>query len=143
MDVTPTIQHLHGRLRSITGTLPATGTEISETVPSRLHWILHSLRFGFTTDTNVADRRVTITLTDGTNFLLRLTLSNTQPANTSRSHTFAHFSTNESLANQKLFYPFPPLPLITDFVLSTSTTNIQAGDHYTAPQLLVEEWTDP
>ncbi len=50
MLISPTINSVHGRIRSITGTDPDPRTEISETVPARRRWRPISIRFTLVTD---------------------------------------------------------------------------------------------
>ncbi len=143
MDVSPTIQHPHGRIRSITGTDPAANTEISETVPARRRWLLRGLFFTLVTDVNVADRQITITIDDGTNILFQFTLSTTQPTSTTYAYSLAHILAAETKVITKVFHSLPPLPLQAGYRIYTYTPAKEAGDNFSAPQLLVEEWIDP
>ena len=56
-----------GALRSITGTTPAAGAEISESVPTGARWELIAFRTQFVTDANAATRTIRLLLDDGTN----------------------------------------------------------------------------
>ncbi|MBA7554734.1 hypothetical protein ES705_47365 [subsurface metagenome] len=143
MDVSPTIQHPHGRRTSITGTDPAVDTEILETVPERRRWRLCSVHFTLVTDINAANRQISIIIDDGTNTLLHLTIQTVQAASTTRNYTLANFSVTEFLVGDDLFHPFPPLCLPAGFRFRTETADRQAGDNFSAPQALVEEWIDP
>lgn len=143
MLVSPTINSLHGRIRSITGTDPAVNTEISETVPARRRWKLHTIRFSLLTDVNAADRRVKILIDDGTNALIEYALTNIQTASLTYYYSFAPIPCTELKIGTVIFAPFPHLILGPSYRIKTVTANKQVGDNYSAPQMLVEEWIDP
>ena len=54
-----------GLIRSVTGTDPAAGAEISETVPTNARWILHSFIANLVTDATAGNRRVRLEIDDG------------------------------------------------------------------------------
>ena len=143
MLISPTINHVHGRIRSITGTDPAADTEIIETVPARRRWKILSIRFLLTTDANVADRINNLTIDDGTIALLYLVPPSVHPASTSFRYNYANFDSPQAPLNDQYLIQLPPLILSPGYRIQTSTINMQAADNYTAPQLLVEEWIDP
>lgn len=143
MDVSPTIQHLHGRLRSITGTDPAAGSEISETVPARRRWRLLAVRFTLTADVTVIDRTVTLQLDDGSNIILHIISDTVQTASQVRTYEYKLQPVPQFGISGTFHIPFPKICLFAGCRIMTTTTNLQAGDNYSAPQLLVEEWIDP
>ncbi len=143
MLISPTINSVHGRMVSITGTDPAVNTEILEVAPDRRRWRLCSVYFTLVTDVNAANRQISIIIDDGTNTLLHLTIQTVQTASTTRNYTLANFSVTEVLVGDDLFHPFPPLCLPAGFRFRTETADRQAGDNFSAPQALVEEWIDP
>ncbi|MBA7609565.1 hypothetical protein ES703_16756 [subsurface metagenome] len=143
MDVSPTIQHLHGRIISITGTDPAAQTEISETVPARRRWSIKSIFFHLITDVTVANRHVSLIIDDGTNELWRITCANAHPASCDTTYSFAQIAATEALVDCACFHPLPDLSLPAGARIRTSTPLLKAGDNFSAPQLLVEEWIDP
>jgi hypothetical protein len=143
MIVSPTINNVHGRIRSITGTDPPANTEISETIPARRRWIIRTLRFRLITDTNAGNRLITILIDDGTNFLLTFNISQAQVPNTTYTYSFANINVGETFVDTELFHPFPHLILSAGCRLRTFTSGLRVGDNYDAPQLLVEEWIDP
>ena len=143
MDVSPTIQHPHGRIRSITGTDPAADTEILEAVSPRRRWRLLSLNFSLVTDANVADRYVYLYIKDPTNLLVALAPVNTQAADLTYTYYFTNLPAAEIKIVTNIYRPLPPLTLPAGYTIGTITSSRQAGDNYSAPQLLVEEWIDP
>lgn len=143
MDVSPTIQHLHGRIRSITGTDPAAGAEISETVPARRRWKLTGILFTLATDAAAANRRVILVIDNGTNTIYALPSDTLQTASQARLYLFTPQPVAQFQIVNDFFLPLPILSLAPGYQIFTNTTALQAGDNYSAPQLLVEEWIDP
>lgn len=133
-----------GVIRSITGTDPALGTEISETVPTNAFWRLISARFSFTTDATVISRSPLLVLDDGTTSFWKSSEGSTIPASTNRNYFYANTGaedTTTSLVNILLMPSY--MPLQAGFRITTQTNNLQAGDNFAAPQLWVEEWINP
>lgn len=132
-----------GVIRSITGTDPAAGAEISETVPTNARWQLLAIRFTLVTDATVANRRPNLQIDDGTTELARSTLQNDATAGA----TF-HYSYQigvQALAGAGNYFSAHIVSrtyLSGGFRIRTATTNLQAGDNFGAPQLLVEEWIE-
>jgi len=143
MTISPTINSVHGRIRSITGNDPAAGDEISITVPARRRWKIHSIHFTLNTDATVADRIIVLQVTDGTNLFFELADPTAQIASSSIFRCFSHFGAPPSTGHYRTALSIPPLPLAAEYQIKTSTSFIQDGDNYTTPQLLVEEWIDP
>ncbi|HEY3042612.1 MAG TPA: hypothetical protein VGJ39_01210 [Vicinamibacterales bacterium] len=132
-----------GVIRSITGTNPAAGVEITETVPTNARWRLIAMNFQFTTDATVSNRLVTIALDDGVTNFSRTDSGQLQGASTTPSYTGLVGAGFSTAAGGIRHIPLPAGPLLMGgFRIRTSTTNLQAGDDYTAPQLLVEEWIE-
>jgi small ligand-binding sensory domain FIST len=129
-----------GTIRSITGTDPAAGAEVSETVPTGARWRLHALRVALTTDATVANRETSLTLDDGTTIYAQMPAGEAQTASAAFTYTWA-VGLIRGAPNQggSRLIPIPPLWLLAGHRIRTLTTNIQAGDNYGAPQLLVEE----
>ncbi len=143
MLISPTINNVHGRLISITGTDPAPNVEIIETVPDRHRWLIHNLTFTLVTDENLVSRYVRITVDDGTNDLFSFVVDKAQSASKTYVYCFANIYVSETFINFTLFHPFPVLTLFPGCRIRTITTNRQVGDNYSAPQALIEEWIDP
>ncbi len=143
MDVSPTIQHPHGRIRSITGTDPAAGAEISETVPERRRWRILAFRFSLVTDDPVADRIVHLLLDDGTNIFADVCVTTAHQASVTKVYNFSNFGSTQLNPTNCLYIPLPPLPLSPGFRIRTVTDLLEVTDDFSAPQLLVEEWIDP
>jgi len=132
-----------GAIRAIVGTDPAAGAELSETVPAGARWRLLALNATLVTDANVANRRPVFYVDDGTNVLLNvgtvtdITASSTIPVN-------VHPGIGNPISSAGVHdVPLPPgLMLLAGYRIRTVTTLLQAGDNWSAPRLLVEEWLE-
>ena len=132
-----------GRIRSITGTDPAAGAEISETVPTGARWMLRAIAASFVTDATVANRFPVLKIDDGaTVFYIA-----DPPAAQAASNTLIYVSGSgvtrlTSVAGQPSWALPVGLILMAGSRIRTQTVGIVAGDNYGAPQLLVEEWLE-
>lgn len=132
-----------GVLRSITGTDPAAGAEISETVPANARWRLQAIQFTFVTGAAVANREVGLTFDDGATVFAHVASGLTHVAATSIVYSAWPLAPRTSGAQDATrSFTFPPALLPGGFRLNTVTTNFQAADDYGAPQCLVEEWIE-
>lgn len=133
-----------GVQRSITGTNPGLGVEVSETVPTNVRWRLKSLRVQLVNDATVASRAVSLEITDGTNTVAKFGAANAQTAGTTWTYTFADVGTNiASISDQILIGIQSDLILLEGYTIKTSTNGLQAGDNFGAPQYVIEEWIQP
>jgi hypothetical protein len=130
-----------GTIRSITGSTPAAGADISETVPANRRWTLLSIRAQLTTTATVANRMVAYRATDGVNTLWFSFNSVAQAASLINTYTGFPGATFFNDASGHFILPFPqPFVLKGGFVISTNTIALQAADQWTAPQYEVIEW---
>ncbi len=143
MIVSPTINSVHGRILTVTGDDPAADTEISIIVPARRRWIVRSINFLLATDTNVANRYIKMIIDNGTVLLFQFSISHVHVASRSYRYSFANINVSETFVDPTLFHPLPVLPLFPGCRILTLTTDLQVGDNFSAPVLLVEEWIDP
>ncbi len=139
----PSIDSVHGRIRSITGDDPAASAEILVVVPARRRWRLLSVRFTLDTNAVAANRTVQLIIDDGTNTLAQISATTPQVANTLQHYTYLNVSFSELIISLERFYLLPASILSSGFRIKTYTTNFQSTDDLSAPQLLVEEWIDP
>jgi hypothetical protein len=132
-----------GVLRSIAGTDPAANVEISESVPTNARWLVHAIRFTLVTDATAANREVAITYDDGTTVYARIPSRVTHVASTTIAYTSMRDAALETVAQDtERLIRLPWLVLQGGHRIRTVTTNSQATDNYSAPQLLVEEWIE-
>ena len=133
-----------GFMRSITGTNPAVGAEISETVPAGARWKLHALRFELVTDGNAANRGVLLDLGNGADTYHATRQHDIQILSLTRQYNYSLQTYFLAAVNFSEFHNIlPDIIMPAGHVLKTVTGSIQAGDNYGAPQLLVEEWIEP
>jgi hypothetical protein len=139
-DVSPMFAGL-GNIRSITGTAPAAGAEISEAVAANSIWQLLSFRFGFTASAAAGNRNIELVIDDGVNQLFHENALITVVANGTGSFNYGPNLTRSiaTVANSQSQYP-QGMFLAAGFRIRTITNGLLAGDQYTAPQYLVMEW---
>jgi hypothetical protein len=132
-----------GVIRSITGTNPAAGAEVSETVPTNARWRPIAVRLTLVTDATVSSRVVTVTLDDGATVYLQVPSAVAQTASLTNSYNLGADMIQIGAITTAILIPLPAeLYMPAGHRIRSLTTNLQAGDNYGAPQLLVEEWIE-
>lgn len=134
-----------GVIRSITGTDPAAGLEMSEVVPTGARWKVNSILSILVPSATVATRTPRLIIDDGSNVLLLVTAPGGAVASTAQGF---EWSTGIPYAVVvPLGYALAPMPIETrlsaGYRLRSDTLSIQAGDNWQAPQMFVEEWIEP
>lgn len=130
-----------GNIRSITGTLPAAGAEISETVPNLARWRLKSFNFSITTSATVANRNPRLVIDDGVNQLTLQDVGISIAASTTQQLHWVPGHANPSNQDNVLTAGLGPETILgPGYRIRTNTLLLQVGDQYTAPQYEVEEW---
>lgn len=131
-----------GNIRSVVGTTPAAGAEITETVPAFRRWTLLSVRAILTSSAAVANRQVTAVYDDGANAFFSGSSFISQVASTVISYGW--FPSLPGLAavdaSHQPLEAILPIQLRGSFRLSTRTINIQAADQWAAPIYEFLEW---
>lgn len=132
-----------GMIRSIAGTNPAAGAEISEAVPTGARWRLLLARYTLVTSASVANRKPEIGIDDGTTVLAKFPPDGAFAANTTNTFTVSSLA-NGSYTQSTDSTVFIPSNIImaAGWHWATITTDLQAGDNYSAPQFSVEEWLE-
>jgi len=134
---------LPGALRSITGTDPAAGAELAETVPTGARWRFISLRVSLTTDANAANRVPQLIFDDGTNVFAGAAGNFNQTAGATFVYHFVAAGVSHAQSSVSVQVATPANLLIpAGGRIRSSTGGIQVGDNFTAPQYLVEEWLE-
>jgi len=132
-----------GLLRSITGTDPAAGVNIIETVPTNARWQLHLMRAVLVTDITAVDRRGDFVLDDGATTLFLLFGATTQAASLTYTYQLAEYEYIPAVVGTYVQYSLPSFgKLLQGWRIRIATDNLQAGDNWGAPQLEVEEWIE-
>lgn len=134
----------HGRIRTIVGTTPGPTSEISETVPAGAIWRLMTFNFSILTSAVAGNRECALQVTDGLNVYVQMNpAALTAPSNGVNFH-YGDGMAFTSNINNDLNAPIPrELYLTAGLIIKTHTTSIGAGDQYTAPTYMVEEWLQP
>lgn len=133
-----------GWFRSITGTQPGVGAEISETVPTGAIWRLISFKYTLTTSATVGNRDSHLIIDDGTNNLVEIPAASNTAASLAVRYTWG--TPNQmNVSNNAQAMPMTnaDIWLPAGCRIRTSTTNLAAGDQYSAPQYFVEEYIQP
>jgi hypothetical protein len=125
----------------IVGTDPAAGGEILETVPAGAQWRLIAMRATLVTDVTVINRVVRLASDDGASSFVQIDVAYAQPQSTGIVYTFADFSLRGIGAVDTVVCGFPGRAILgAGFRFRTATFNLQAGDNWSAPVYMVEEW---
>ena len=132
-----------GWLRSVGGTDPAAGVEITETVPTGARWRVHALSAALVTDATVANRIATLVIDDGATILYSIDPAAVQPATQNIRYSGGPGSQRLGAVNSSSIWNLPiDLLLLAGWRLRTSTNALQAGDNWGAPQLWIEEYLE-
>ena len=130
-----------GLSRTFVGTAPAAGAEISITVPAGVHWILRSVAFTLTTSSGGTNRQEHLVLDDGANVFWAGVSAAPQGASATDYVSWAAGASPASDATPAIQGTLPPeCRMRPGWRIRTVTTGIQAGDQYSAPIVLVEEF---
>lgn len=129
-------------LSSLAGTNPAVGAEISDTVPANARWRPLAMSYSFVTSATVANRETAVTFDDGTTVYSREPSRATQAASLTRQYALSPMNVFGTVAQDTtITVPLPDVWLPAGHRIRTATTALQAGDDYSAPQYLVQEYT--
>jgi hypothetical protein len=142
---TPAIGTLGGPgvIRSIAGTDPAANTEFSETVPTGARWELLALQVVLADDANVINRMPKLVIDDGTTSVFISDPGAGQAAASTTTYVAGAGTTRLDKVSTTSQWSLPVgLMLMAGYRIRSSTLNLQVGDNYGAPQLLVREWLE-
>lgn len=131
-----------GRLRSIAGTQPAAGADISEAVPTGKVWRLLSFRATLVASAQAANRQAGLRFDDGSAVFFEAPPKINQVASATQIyqwHGGSSLGNTISLTAEILFDA--DLLFLAGYRIKTNTLSIQTSDQWGAPQYLVEEWS--
>lgn len=132
-----------GMLRSITGTNPAAGVEILETVPTGAVWQLHAFVATLVTDGTIATRRPRFFIDDGTNTVYLAAWPGSVALSTTYQLVIAETGLSSgNVVAEELQTLWLNVRIPAGYRLQTIVQALQAGDNWGAPQLYVEEWLE-
>ena len=134
-----------GTICSPVSPCPAVGTDWTYTVPTNAQQLVTSCRGTLTTSATAANRIVALIADDGTPVEVAPVASQTQTASQAVTYTWCHGCPVQFLAplvgNLQSFSPLPSqLELMEGQRLRTVTTNIQAGDQWSAVVCKMQHW---
>lgn len=122
----------------VTGTGPAAGAEISETVPDGEVWELQSVQLSLVTDATAVNRNVELTLDDGSTVFFRVEAGINQSSSATTKYSFADFGfASGSAVHDTVAISLPTFVLPAGSRIKTVTASLQAGDDWGAPVLYV------
>jgi hypothetical protein len=129
-----------GNLRSVTGTTPGAGAEISETIATGSRAELIAFHAQLAASATVANRFPNLLLDDGANVYARSQISGAITASQTVQISWAQGYPAATQQTQFLA-PLPNfLRMGAGHRIRTSTTGIQVGDQYSLVQYLLREW---
>lgn len=132
-----------GAIRSITGTNPAPGAEIIETVPTGARWRVQSMQTRLVTSATVGTRQPRLRADDGVTTFAAMPQWLTQAASLTRDYAWLSGAPNTAVVESGLgAMGIPSFRLLAGHRLRTETVGFDADDDWAAPQLLVEEWLE-
>ena len=132
-----------GTPRTITGTNPAAGSEVTETVPTRARWRLLSFAVQLVASGAAANRVVNLFVTDGVTNGILVPSATFHIANETRRYNYIQSGAQYADPNGNFVLPLPGnLPMKAGATFGTATNGLQAGDNYDAPLYTVEEWIE-
>jgi hypothetical protein len=130
-----------GFIRTIIGTNPAAGAEISEAVPTGALWRLIAIRATLVCDATVITRQPFLIIDDGATNIFQRYAETWATAGATGTFYGADigFAPISNISSSSWALPGNFL-LPQDHRIRTSTVGLQAGDNWGAPQMLVEQW---
>jgi len=133
-----------GLIHSITGTDPAAGAEVNETVPTGARWLLLSLRAILATSAVVGNRYITWMIDDGLSVVWTEDFNAPQTAGTTLSHILSGDDQRHGNYYTGTHTPLYRGPqLVAGWRIHSYTPGLDPGDDWGAPVLHVEEWIEP
>jgi hypothetical protein len=133
-----------GALRSVTGSTPAVGAEISEAVPTGARWKVIAIGTVLTTSAAAGNRTPNILLDDGTNYLFQQSVGANVTASQAQKLSWAPGVVISLGVTPNGMSANIPAEMMLGAAgrVRTLTNGILAGDQWSAPQILVCEWIE-
>ena len=134
----------HGFLFNPTVANPASGADWFYLTPNNRRYELVGVRFVMTTDANVANRNINLQISVGVDIKVAIPMSVVQPASTSFKYQYlqgVHAPTLLPSNNELMALP-PRLFIPANYLISTTTVNIQVADQFTDIELLFNTWIE-
>lgn len=131
-----------GRIGNRTAADPAAGDEISIAVTDGQIWHVLGLSFTLVAAAAAASRRVHVVFSDGQGTTIDTFATTDQIISETKKYSVAHFGAtpDETDDNDILINMPSDIWLRTGGSIDTVTTNLNAGDNFSAPDLIIEEF---
>ena len=118
---------------------PAAGANFAITIPPNEAWGLRALSFIFTTDANVANRSVILSLDDTVNIFFNAPAASVQAASGGRRYSFGRsYGYDRNLAGGTEASGLPDVILDQGWRIQSSVGLLQVGDQISALAVLVD-----
>ena len=136
---------LEGTIVAPAGAVPAAGAEATFTVPDNQVFEVLGVWIELTTSSTASDRTVAIIIEENSNLLSRNVAGTTQQASETQGYSFVPDGvTGVIVADESQEIKIRRgIILRPGSTLTTSTTNIQVADQFTALRILVRRWYQP
>lgn len=126
-----------------TGSNPSAGAEVTVTVPAGEYWVLYCVQLALVSSSTVATRNVELQIDDGTTTFFRNVDRAGQAASLTQNYTWAcdlgYRDATAAVGGVNI--GIPCFTLGPGYRVRTVTNNLQAGDDFAAPVLLVADYT--
>ena len=134
-----------GKLRQITGTNPAAGVEVAETVPTGARWKVNAIKLRLVASTKTANRNVNLNFNNvgGSNTIMNIVSTYNQTANQDPGMAYRHWAVDSYTARlgNSLHMNLPTeIWLLAGEQFVSSTTSMKVDDNFDAPVFTVFEW---
>lgn len=129
-----------GLVRTITGSNPAAGAGITETVPTNARWKFLGVRATFVADATVITRDNKIQFNNGVTTIFEVEAGGITASQT-KNIAFAPGYTDDS-AGSNYHSNTPEILLFQGWGFTMTPGGIQAGDDWGSPTIIVEEWIE-
>lgn len=140
--MTDRVETLHRRPHRIAA--PAAGAEMSITPNTGSHWRLMGLIFTLTTSAVVANRNVSLTLSDGTSRTFKMVTAANQAATLAIDYTAYPDAVPAGIVNNTVVMALPTdgLWMPKGWTLASTTALIDPGDQYSGIVVDIQEIPD-
>lgn len=133
-----------GVLRSVVGTTPGAGADITETVPTGARWEVLTMSATFTASVAVANRFPLYQMDDGVQTFYRFGLLAALTASQVRAIVWHQGGLGAVVdQNNSISVPLPVgIRMAAGFRMRTTTTNIDVADQWSLVRYVVREWIE-
>jgi hypothetical protein len=133
-----------GALHQFSSVDPAAGAELTQVIGVNERLWFVSLRFTLVTDATAVVRRVHIIHEQASGLFADFAAADTQAASLTRNYNVVGDGFQRAAQDSEIYIPMPRfVPLRSGWTIRTLTTNLQAGDNFSAGAFLFRQWGEP